>query len=979
MENTNVSRKKSAFIALQLPFFLFFSLFFCKAQAQEYYEAGKLRLKLTEEMATTFESSPLQKTSSGAIKVGSTELNTLHSKYNATKYKRVFPYAGKYEKKHRKYGLHLWYEIEMGTNQDVIEAVQGYNNTSGVQLAEPIYKTESFENIENQPENLMSSSKASSNDTFFNLQWGAENTGQSGGTAGADISLLEAWDIQTGSTDVVVAILDSGVDFDHQDLAANMWTNTDEIPGNGIDDDDNGYVDDVYGYNFADDTGAIFVGDHGTHVAGIVAAVSNNSTGIAGIAGGNGSGDGVRLMSCAVYGDGSANGFSTGFVYAADNGAIIAQSSWGYGSGFYPEFVKEAIAYFIAEAGYDENGNAIGPMQGGLAVFSAGNQATFSPQYPAADPAVMAIGSTDDNDDPSVFSNRGDWVEVSAPGTAIFSTFPDNTYSYWSGTSFSCPQVSGVAALLVSEFAGNITPDEVRSKIVDSADPLEVTYLGSGRLNAFAALQGDINVNTPPIALLTATPISGDAPLEVSFDASGSTDADGDTLSYSIDYGDGTSGSSAVSTHTYVAGEYTATVTVTDGNGGSDTASVLITVDEVDVNTPPVADLVVTPISGNEPLEVSFDASGSTDADGDALSYFIDYGDGTTGTAAISTHTYLAGNYTVTLMVTDGNGGSDSVMVSISVEGDTNTLPVADLVVTPISGDAPLEVSFDASGSTDADGDALSYSIDYGDGTTGTEAISTHTYLAGEYTVTLMVTDGKGGSDIASQVITVSSVGDNDCTFNTPIETGLSSTGYMPYKNIHVLGTGGPDLSNVTDFTINWDLANNGLYQFSMLTNNGRPSWWNNLLSKVTHTFGSAQPAVTISGSGFTGLDGSYYAAKDGDNFVLVSIDADFTIYFSNNSVPPSCDNSKSQELAKASLEVKPFSLPNPVKSKLTLFNLGEVSQITITDMLGKTILTEENPLETQAINLEGYKSGLYVISYYRTNKGTVRSTFIKE
>ncbi len=403
---------------------------------------------------------------------------------------------------------------------------------------------------------------------------------------------------------------------------------------------------------------------------------------------------------------------------------------------------------------------------------------------------------------------------------------------------------------------------------------------------------GDTSVNTDPVAALTATPQGGDAPLEVSFDASGSTDADGDTLSYSIDYGDGTSGTDAVSTHTYTtAGTYTATVTVDDGNGGTSTASVDVTVTEADVNIDPVAVLTATPQSGDAPLEVSFDASGSTDADDDTLSYSIDYGDGTSGTDAVSTHTYtIAGTYTATVTVDDGNGGTSTASVNITVTaGSVNSAPVAALTATPQGGDAPLEVSFDASGSTDADGDTLSYSIDYGDGTSGTDAVSTHTYAAaGTYTVTVTVDDGNGGTSTASVDVTVDD-GDNeegDCSFGAPTSDALPSINTQ-FTNTHVLGNG-PNLDNIDKFTINWDLGNNGLYQFSVNTTNGNPDWYINF--PVSQSFNSAQPEVTFANTGFPGLDGTYWATIDDGNFVLVSQTGDFTIYFSNSATAPDCD-----------------------------------------------------------------------------------------
>lgn len=505
MRNTNLLKNKKRSKVLKdslIPFFLFL---FCSMQAQNNYEPGKLRLKLTEEMAAEFEDVSRSQKTINAKSLHSIQFTELESQYDTSDYKRVFPNAGKHEEKHRKYGLHLWYEVDVDASMDLMKIAEGYTNTLGVQKAEPVYIPENID--AKQDVNIVPVPKlnGSSNDPLFDDQWGYDNNGQTGGKSGADISLLEAWDIQTGNSDVIVAISDSGIDADHQDLAQNMWVNTGEIPNNGIDDDNNGYIDDIHGYGFGDSTSEIIVGSHGTHVAGIVAAVSNNNVGVAGIAGGDGSGNGVKLMSCAVYGNGATpDGFATSFVYAADNGAVIAQCSWGYAGDFYPDFVEEAIDYFIAEAGYDDEGNARGPMQGGLVVFSAGNLGSFDVQFPAADPVVMAIANTDHNDEAFIGSNRGDWIDLAAPGTAILSTFPDNTYGTQTGTSFSCPQVSGVAALIVSEFAGNITPEEVRARIVDNADPLGVSYLGSGRLNAYAALQGGTTLSTETLEANTS-------------------------------------------------------------------------------------------------------------------------------------------------------------------------------------------------------------------------------------------------------------------------------------------------------------------------------------------------------------------------------------------------------------------------------------------------------------------------------------------
>lgn len=503
--------------------------------AQESQLSGKLRIKLTEEMSRTFEKTPVQKTAAGFINVGSAELNALHSQFKVTNYKRVFPYAGKYEEKHRKYGLHLWYELDLADDQDIQNVMKYYAKAGGIQIAEPIFKKQRIEPLQSN-KTVFNSNKANANDPFFLNQWGYYNEGQTGGVSGADISLIQAWDIATGSSDVIVSVMDGGIDIKHEDLAPNLWVNVHEIPGNGIDDDNNGYIDDIHGYGFGDNSSTIAAGAHGTHVAGTVAAVSNNRIGVAGVAGGDGSGNGVRLMSCAVFGANDVGNFDLAYVYAADNGAVISQNSWGYSyPGNYEESVKDAIGYFIAEAGYDEAGNPVGPMQGGLVIFAAGNDSSSrNDYYPGADPRVMAIASTDHNDFPSNFTNRGDWIDLAAPGTDIGSTFPDNSYAYLSGTSMACPHVSGVAALIVSKFSGDITPDQIRARLVTTADPLSVSYLGSGRLNAFAALQDDDDTAPDPITDLVVTGTE-DTTITISWTTPGSSE-DNELLTYEVRY-----------------------------------------------------------------------------------------------------------------------------------------------------------------------------------------------------------------------------------------------------------------------------------------------------------------------------------------------------------------------------------------------------------------------------------------------------------
>lgn len=452
---------------------------------------GKLRIKIVETTASFLQATRMSQTSDGYLKTGNAALDGVLQQSKATSMKRVFRHAGKFEAKHRAHGLHLWYEVSIGT--DVKSAVSSYRDLKQVQVSEAIYKKEivgydrTMESLEIVP------LPSAPNDPQFGNQWHYDNTGQTGGTAGADISLLDAWNVETGNSQVIVAVTDGGIDVDHEDLSANMWVNTAEIPGNGIDDDGNGYIDDINGYGFGDNTGDIAAGTHGTHVGGTVAAVSNNGIGVSGVAGGDGPGNGVRLMSCAAFGAVGTGGFEETYTYGADNGAVISQNSWGYTNpGVFEQVVLDAIDYFIAEAGFDEFGVPDGPMQGGLVVFAAGNDAANDDRYPGFYDPTFAVGGTDHNDDQYIFSNRGDWVDVAAPAVSVLSTFPNDAYGLLTGTSMACPHVSGLAALVVSRNINNITPTQVRFLIETTTDPLPgLEFLGSGRINAFSALQVD--------------------------------------------------------------------------------------------------------------------------------------------------------------------------------------------------------------------------------------------------------------------------------------------------------------------------------------------------------------------------------------------------------------------------------------------------------------------------------------------------------
>jgi subtilisin family serine protease len=321
------------------------------------------------------------------------------------------------------------------------------------------------------------------NDTLFSYMWALRNTGQTGGMANADIDAVSAWDITTGSDNVIIAVIDTGIDYTHPDLVSNIWTNPGEIAGNGIDDDHNGYIDDVHGYDFCTVYGHTRDADpmdehsHGTHVAGTIGAASNNNRGVTGI------NWHCKLMACRFLnenGYGSVADAIDAINYAVANGAKVLNNSWG-GSGY-----SSSLATAITNA--KDNGV--------LFVAAAGNDSTdndTTPQYPACYQIenVIAVAATDDDDALAYFSNYGkNTVHLGAPGVSILSTALNNEYRWYSGTSMATPHVSGTAALLLAQNPA-ITLNELKTRLISTGDPvssLADKTISGRRLNAYNAL-----------------------------------------------------------------------------------------------------------------------------------------------------------------------------------------------------------------------------------------------------------------------------------------------------------------------------------------------------------------------------------------------------------------------------------------------------------------------------------------------------------
>lgn len=535
--------------------FLLFSLFSCTDDTfsegenrktvspdveGKYVRKGFIRIRLQESAGKQVRLSA----ESGKIRTGLSGLDELADRLGATRIERVFPDAGRFEARSRAAGLHLWYNVYFNDSLPVSRAVSGFSEISGIDCVEPVREVRRIGGgSEIIP--LGSAGRTSDvlpfNDPFLPNQWHYHNDGRqvSDAVAGADIALFEAWKLTTGSPEVIVAVVDGGVDYEHEDLKANMWRNEEEASGiPGRDDDGNGYKDDVYGWNFVDNNASIVPHGHGTHVAGTIAAVNGNNRGVCGIAGGNSSSGGVRIISCQIFKtdpddpdkDINTDNIPRAIKYGADNGAVISQNSWSYlfeegETPYLDGATKAAIDYFIENAGKDENGNQTGPMNGGIVIFAAGNEDKDYSCYPAAYAKVLSVAAMAPDFKKTWYSNYSAWVDVTAPGGTsprqgryakgcmVASTYPGNEYVYMEGTSMACPHVSGIAALAVSYLGvgqPGFTPEELRKRLLEGTRDIDVynpAYrgrMGVGYIDAALVLQTDRGIAPDPVTDLKA-------------------------------------------------------------------------------------------------------------------------------------------------------------------------------------------------------------------------------------------------------------------------------------------------------------------------------------------------------------------------------------------------------------------------------------------------------------------------------------------
>ncbi|PKH91865.1 peptidase S8 [Pseudoalteromonas sp. 78C3] len=667
---------------------------------------------------------------------------------------------------------------------------------SGMSTKEAIERLKSHQAIEYvEPDYRVSIAANTPNDPRFDELWGLNNEGQTGGIADADIDAPEAWEISIGSRDVVVGVIDTGVDYSHPDLADNAWINTDEIAGDGIDNDGNGYIDDIHGINAITDAGDPMDDQgHGTHVSGTIGASGNNSTGVVGV------NHEVSIVGCKFL-DAAGNGSTSDAIKCIDymvnlkNSGVnlrVLNNSWGGGG--YSQALADAMTVseqadilFVAAAGNDEVDN------------------DANPHYPSSyeHESVLAIASTDSNDNLSDFSQWGATsVDMGAPGSGILSTVPGNGYANYSGTSMATPHVAGVAALVLS-VNPDLTTSELKALLMSSGDAnaaLQGKTLAGTRLNANQAL---LDADPTPSFKMSVTPASqqitvgesatytfeigsiaqwdGEVTLELESSLTGAylselTASPGETVQLSVETNGNTPWGNYEFTVTATSDDivkektvslmlqpaglndytYTSEENVAIPDNDPQGANSVITISDdltvfgtsVDVNITHTwsGDIVLTLISpqGSE-VTLQSNEGGSED---DIVKTF---------TSSVFNSEVATGDWTLNAVDTAGadTGNINGWSLTLSAIGEVSAQPPRAGFTVDTQG---LTASF-VDTSNDANNDITQWSWSFGDGATSTDSSPVHAYAqSGSYDVELTVTDSEGNTDTFTQTVVVSDV-----------------------------------------------------------------------------------------------------------------------------------------------------------------------------------------------------------------------------